>query len=130
MDDFGEILDHKINRDLSNSYFSIGEDRPFLMTAFTAALYSTPFNTMDDTWFNSIVEQWRQNDFLKTLLRGNYSFEITPEEKSYIIDIHTKEGRTANKTKKDFVTVGAVVNPQSQIYYNEALAKVYTDFNG
>lgn len=120
-----KILDSDICYKLSQAYFTLTENRPFLTTAILSALYKIPYVKTD---ISSMSMLWEHNQALQSLLQGNYTFEITPEESEYIIDKHTSKGSAAGKDRTDFVTKGTVVIPQSKTYFNETLEYIYRTF--
>ena len=44
----------------------------------------------------------------------------------FVIDKHTKDGRSNGMSSKDFVDEGALVIPEDLTYHNELLAKIYS----
>ena len=113
------LLPPEVHDTLEKAYFKQSEDRPFLMTAVTAALYRTPYSRFDLT--NSI-QNWRSSPILQNLLNG---VEGTFQVDEYVIDKHTKEGRAKGATRKEFVEEGAKIEPASAFYYSEQLERIY-----
>ena len=112
------VLPVNISDILVGAYYNHTENRPFLQCAILTALHEVNYH---NTELLNLVQLWRTNDELTKMMNGNYRLVVD----DYVIDKHTRLGRLQHKTIKDFVEDGAVVEPQSTIFYNEQLATLY-----
>ena len=94
------------------------ESGPFLMALITAYLYSAPFEKFD---LNPVIQNWRLSEALNHLLSGEYTLELD----DYVYDKHTAIGARRGADRSQFVTEGAVVDRQSQRYFEPVLKEIY-----
>jgi len=113
-----KILPPETHDILVEAYYNHTENRPFLQNAILIALYELPYKKFN---IEPAVEIWRQQPVLQQMLNGDFTFEVDP----YVIDKHTRKGRTMGKTIKEFVEEGSVVIPQSKEYYSKTLETIY-----
>lgn len=112
------VLPPNVHDTLVSAYYNHAENRPFLQCAILAALYNT---TYTPTSLLTVAITWQTNEEMTKMVRGDYQLVVD----DYVIDKHTRLGRLQHKTIKDFVEEGAVVHPQSTLFYNEQLAELY-----
>jgi len=110
---------------LEKIYFKHTEKRPFLMTAIVAAIYRTEYKSFDLT---DSVKRWENFPLLDSLLSGRYAdlgfpdgFKIDP----FVIDMHTRAGKQAGMSRKEFVSEGAEVKPKSERYQVRLFEDIY-----
>ena len=113
-----QLLPANVHDVLVSAYYNHTENRPFLQCAILTALYKTPYIPVD---IASLSKLWSTNEELTKMMHGDYTLVVD----DYAIDKHTRLGRLQNKSIKDFVDEGAVVVPQSTVFYNERLAELY-----
>lgn len=103
---------------LVGAYYNHTESRPFLQNAIILALYGLPYAKFD---MEPFVKVWREAPVLQEMLGGNFHLEVD----EYVIDKHTNLGRQRGMGTKEFVEEGALVIPQSPLFYNDILAEIY-----
>ena len=113
-----QVLPTNVHDILVAGYYNHTENRPFLQCGILTGLYGTSYSPAD---VPSLSKLWTTNDELTKMMRGDYTLVVD----DYVVDKHTRLGRLENKTIKDFVNKGAVVVPQSTLFYNEQLAELY-----
>lgn len=114
-------LNLKVWELLFNTYLEHNENRPFIMTAVTCALYGlNGINTEVDN-FEDLVKTWLESSIFQQLTSGQYELVIDP----YVIDKHTAEGRKNKKTADDFRHEGAFVNNQDPTFHLPLLEEIY-----
>ncbi len=116
-----QILPPETYHILANGYYEHkGRDsKTFLSTAILAAIYKLPYTQFA---LQPRIEAWQQQEeTVQQMLQGSFILEIDP----WVIDKHTKQGRTEGKGRKEFVEEGAIVEPQDPLYYIEALETIY-----
>lgn len=96
---------------LEEAYYKLTENRPFLMLAVIAVLIESSEDETQEIEIDTFP-----------YLNGKYSFEID----SYVVDVHTREGKKKGKSRKDFVEEGAVIIPEDMSLHNEILYQIYT----
>lgn len=104
------------------AYYKQTESGPFLMAIICGYLYGATFEQLDIT---GVVDVWRNSATLQQLLNGDYTLVLD----DYVYDKHTAIGRSAGKTRADFVREGAVVNKQSAKFYDPVLHELYNSFD-
>jgi len=112
------ILPPETHNILIEAYYNHTESSPFLQTAILAALYELPYQKFD---LEAGVNMWRQQPSLQQMLNGEFVLEID----SFAIDKHTQQGRAMGVGIKQFLEEGAVVIPQSDIYFNQTLKTIH-----
>jgi hypothetical protein len=105
---------------LFTAYFTINENRPFIMMALTYILYGQVTEESTKTLLQ-YANLTKQNDIASTLLSGKYNWTID----DYCIDMHTSRGRKMGKNRTDFVLNGAKVTPLSKHYYDSKYEQIY-----
>lgn len=105
---------------LAEAYFTISENRPFLMTAILTIIGKDSYSPSN---LPQLENLWRTTypEFLENLLHCNYDYKVSEEA----IDMHTAEGKRLGKTRTDFTSTGALVVNQSDKYYNNILHTIY-----
>jgi hypothetical protein len=106
---------------LFNTYLEHNENRPFLMTAVTCALYGLNDSNTEVGDFEELTKTWREASIFQQLITGQYDLSID----AYVIDKHTAEGRKNKKTADDFRNEGAFVNNQDPTYHLPLLEEIY-----
>jgi alkylated DNA repair dioxygenase AlkB len=117
-DMLASVLPYEVSDTLSKAYFKMTEKGPFLMTAVVVALYGTSYNDLD---LNPTINVWREHGSLNQLMKGEYEFTLD----DYVIDKHTLEGKMKGATRNTFVNEGAMVIPQSELYYIKQFEDIY-----
>lgn len=105
---------------MEKAYFHFSEKKPFLMLMITALILSPVYEPFS---FNENFEKWKNSEQINWFLNPgpDYSFILDP----YVIDVHTRAGRSRGCTKRNFVLEGAVVYPEININVNDCLAEIY-----
>ena len=112
-----KFLDPECHDILVESYYNFSENRPFLQLAIVLALYGLKYEKM------SIIADPNNDKHIDDMLNGRYkAIEID----DFVIDKHTKDGRSNGMTVKSFVDEGAYVANEDMTYHNDLLAKIYS----
>lgn len=113
-----KILPPETHNILVEAYYNHTESRPFLQNAILVALYGLPYSKFD---IEPAADIWRQQPSLQQMLNGDFTLEIDP----FVIDKHTRKGRSMGMGIQEFVDEGAAVTPQDPNFYNETLETIY-----
>jgi len=106
---------------IENIYQIQTEKRPFIMLAVIASLMRVDYENVD---LQSTIMKFSQDkELMNNLMTGNYTFQVD----DYVIDMHTKKGKSNGKTRYDFVTEGSFVTPRSEKYHYDILEKIYIE---
>lgn len=111
--------DYKILRD---SYYHLSENRGCLMMAVYLVIWQV--RSTQITTITTLADLWKDSPQLIQLQTGAYSLVLD----EYVVDKHTKRGRTEGKDRTVFVNEGAVVHnraPQFDDTWFLLLEKIY-----
>lgn len=112
-----KFLDIECHDILVEAYYNHTESRPFLQLAITVALYGLKYEKIN------IVSDPNDDEYIDNMLNGRYDF-IKIED--FVIDKHTKDGRSNGMSVSNFVDEGAYVANEDMSYHNDLLAKIYS----
>lgn len=114
-----KMLDIDIYEILANAYYTQSESRIFLELAILTTLIGINYEKYD---LEPIMNIWKQQQqLLNDMLTGVYKLEVD----DYVIDKHTRKGKSMGKNIKDFVTEGALVIPQDPNQDVKILREIY-----
>lgn len=99
-------LDSPVFKIMLEAYNTFSENAPFRNLAIFIAVKKLSVSHV----FNSDAgtDLWRNNVILPILYSGRYILQID----DFVIDKHTKEGRSSGKDRNTFVSEGALVHPE------------------
>ena len=112
-----KFLDPECHDILVESYYNQSESRPFLQLAVVVALYGLKYEKID------IIADLNNDKHIDDMLNARYEMIKIDD---FVIDKHTKDGRNAGMSVKDFVDDGAYVANEDMTYHNELLVKIYS----
>lgn len=100
---------------IRDAYWHIAEKRPFLILLVLAHVYGLDGHATYELPDGRFAQEYGW------LMRGDYILELD----DYVIDKHTKRGRTRGQTRRDFVFGGGLVTNESAKYCLEDYKDVY-----
>jgi ribA/ribD-fused uncharacterized protein len=112
-----KFLDVECHDILVESYYNFSENRPFIQNAIVIALYGLKYEKIN------IIADPNDNDHIDDMLNGRYK---TLQIDDFVIDKHTRDGRSNGMTVNNFVDEGAYVANEDLNYHNDLLAKIYS----
>jgi len=112
-----KFIDVETHDILVEAYYNHTENRPFLQLAVMVGLYNIKYEKIN------IILDPADNDDIDMMLNGRYQMMKIDD---FVIDKHTKDGRSNGMDAKEFVLDGALVIPEDMSYHNELLVKIYS----
>jgi hypothetical protein len=112
-----KFLDVECHDILVDAYYTHSENRPFLQLGISIALYGLKYEKIN------IISDPNNDKHIDDMLNGRYE-KIQIDD--FVIDKHTKDGRSSGMTVQDFVDDGSLVIPEATEYHNELLVKIYS----
>jgi len=110
---------------LIKGYYDCSEPRAFMMCPVTWVLFTPPGQVpvLNDvsSQMELSIDKWQRSPYLNTLREGKYTLELD----DYVIDVHTKRGRDMGKSRREFVTEGAHVENESELFRMPLFEDVY-----
>lgn len=103
------------------AYFEFSEKGPFLTLIISAILMNVPYHPQP---LQPYFEAWSTKQELVEMFfnpPANYSFELD----SFVIDMHTRAGRSQGKGLEEFADVGSRVSPVSVPFTIPLLEEIY-----